>query len=199
MPDTHTHTTHTRTHTPHHTHTHTHTRTHHTHTHTHHTHTHTPRSHSIPTAPCLQVSQDLQTHCESSITLKLNVVEARRRLEGKETSDLLRSVLPAQGILCLQLPLSPGLLCATLVTPLNLIVLTFDCVGCLVQLLCVSTSPHVLLSATSACCINSGTTSSATSQTCTHAHARTHACACTHARTHTHTHVHTHTHTHHSP
>lgn len=43
-------------------------------------------------SPHLQVAQQLQAHCDSSITLKLNVVEARRRLEGKETSDLLRSV-----------------------------------------------------------------------------------------------------------
>ena len=56
------------------------------------THMHT--NSAVFSSPCPQVGQELQTHCESSITLKLNVVEARRRLEGKETSDLLRSVKP---------------------------------------------------------------------------------------------------------
>ena len=49
----------------------------------------------------MQVAQELQGHCESSITLKLNVVEARRRLEGKETSDLLRSVTPSNAVFVL--------------------------------------------------------------------------------------------------
>ena len=56
--------------------------------------THMYTSSAVLSSPCLQVGQELQTHCESSITLKLNVVEARRRLEGKETSDLLRLVKP---------------------------------------------------------------------------------------------------------
>jgi hypothetical protein len=36
-----------------------------------------------------KVCKELETHSNNSFTLKLNVIEARRRLEGKETSDLL--------------------------------------------------------------------------------------------------------------
>ena len=37
-----------------------------------------------------QVSCQLQDHAERNPTLQLNIVEARRRLAGQETSDLLR-------------------------------------------------------------------------------------------------------------
>ena len=53
-------------------------------------------SHSInqtnqsPPIKSIQVSRQLQSHADRSPGLQMNIVEARRRLTGQETSDLLR-------------------------------------------------------------------------------------------------------------
>ncbi len=50
---------------------------------------------SVP-SPIIQVAGDLQTHADRTPLLLVNMVEARRRLAGVETSDLLRWV----GVAC---------------------------------------------------------------------------------------------------
>ena len=86
---THTHTyTHTLSHSPHtHTLTLTHTRTL-THSHAH-SHTHTLTYTCTHILALLQLSRDLQSHAERTPGLVVNIMEARRRLSGIETSDLL--------------------------------------------------------------------------------------------------------------